>query len=68
MTEKNSLIELIFITSSRSTVVDILYTNKLTNRMLSKCFLMDAHRKVDLSGSLAAGGEIHHVMTGRRGL
>lgn len=30
---------------------------------------MDAHRKVDLSGSLAAGGgEIHHVMTGRRRL
>ena len=37
--------------------------------MLTECFVMDAHRKVDLSGSLAAsGGEIHHVMTGRRGL
>lgn len=36
--------------------------------MLSERFLMDAHRKVDLSGSLAAsGGGIHHVMTGRRG-
>lgn len=45
------------------------YTNKLINRMLCECFLMDGHRKVDLSGSLAAsGGEIHHVMTGRRGL
>lgn len=37
--------------------------------MLTKCLLMDAHGTVDLSGSLAASaGEIHHVMTGRRGL
>jgi len=52
----------------RTVVVVDIYKNKIS-RMLSECFLMDAHRKVDSSGSLAAsGGEIHHVMTGKRGL
>lgn len=43
------------------------YTNKI-NGMLTKCFLMDVHGAVDLSGSLAAAAAAtHHVVTGTRG-